>query len=436
MAQNITAVRAKRSFLGIVLLLAMVPTARSQNLAYGVDVGVGETDNVALVPTDKTNQTMATADLDFALKQQTLSLDTDLKGDFSYTDYLQHAYGNEMLGRFDGTAQLTITPRFKWMLRDDFGQAQLSPFAPPTPSNLENVEYLSTGPELELRAGSAGFLDLNARYVRAQYQTSPFDSNREFASVAWGLRLSERSSVSLDGNSENVQFDNHLVNTDFDRSNAYAHYELKGARTELVANLGATLITPSRGASKSGPLARLQLKRKLSAVAKLSFSGGQELTDASSSFSAIQSGAVGGIGTAPAPQTSSSYTRTYSSLEWRYARNRTSMALSALWEKDAYSGQPTLDDSRSGGEFNIERKLTRALSTQLVGSLYYTQYAHSNFTSRDALGGAVLTWREGRGLEIKLRYNHVSRVATGLGLGFSENVAFLTIGYRPISRND
>jgi hypothetical protein len=49
----------------------------------------------------------------------------------------------------------------------------------------------------------------------------------------------------------------------------------------------------------------------------------------------------------------------------------------------------------------------------------------------------------GRGLEIKLRYDHSSRsvsgagFASGLGIqpggigGYSENRAFLTIGYRP-----
>jgi hypothetical protein len=34
-------------------------------------------------------------------------------------------------------------------------------------------------------------------------------------------------------------------------------------------------------------------------------------------------------------------------------------------------------------------------------------------------------------LEIKLRYDHTSRVVSGVGSGYSENRAFLSIGYRP-----
>jgi hypothetical protein len=75
--------------------------------------------------------------------------------------------------------------------------------------------------------------------------------------------------------------------------------------------------------------------------------------------------------------------------------------------------------------------VTRQLSAQLLGSIYYSGYAQANYTTEDGLVGAALTLREGRGLEFRLRYNHVSRVATGIGTGFRANTAFLTIGYRP-----
>src|ERR1019366_3807022 len=365
----------------------------------------------------------------FALQQQGPRLDTDLKGNFTYLDFLQHAYSGELLGRFDGLAQLALVPeRLTWALRDDFGQQQLNAFEAPTPANLENVNYLSTGPDLKLPLGSTGFLDLSGRYGRTQYQTSPFDNNRVFASLAWGLSLSARSSVSLDGNTEHVLFDNTALNTDFDRSSGYVHYELHGARTELVANLGATELNQG-SASRSGPLIALELTRKLSPAAKLTLKAGQELTDASTSFSTLESGAMGAISIAPAALTSNNYTSTYASVGWDYERDRTTLALSARSAKDTYEGQSSLDNSLSGGELKLNRKVTRALSAELLGSLYYTDYTHANYKTEDGLVGAALTLREGRGLEFRLRYNHVSRVATGIGTGFRENIAFLTIGY-------
>jgi hypothetical protein len=409
-------------------------------LDYGVDAGVAESDNVTLVSTGKISQTMAVADADFDYKQKSRLLDVDAKGNFRYLDYLQGAYGSQLIGRFDGTAHVGIIPeRIVWVFQDDFGQAALDPFTPVTPANLENVNYVSTGPDFALRFGANSYANASVRYARAQYSTSPFNSNRILGNLAWGLQLSGRSSVSLNGDTERVMFQNTVLNSDFDRSSGFGRYEVHGARTDLSADLGATTIRQN-GTSTTGGLGRVELARKLSTAAKLTVAAGRDLTDASTSFSNLQSGAIGVVGTAPAAQTSNNYTSNYVSAGWRYDRNRTTISLSGRWEKDRYAREPLLDYTRSGAEFRVERKLTRALTAEVLGRYYKTDYAHSlaasqNGTSSfdDELIAAGLTWRHGRGLEVKLRCEHSSRMTTGI-YGYRENRAILTVGYRPESR--
>jgi hypothetical protein len=415
------------------LISAMASVAHSETLTYGVDLGVGATDNVSLTPSNPSSQTIATADLDFTFKQQSQRFDAALRGDFSYLDFLQHAYGQELIGRFDGATSLGILPeRLSWSLQDSFGQQQLSPFESPTPANLENVNYVSTGPDLTLHVGDNGFLDLSGRYARAQYQTSPFDNNRFLGNLAWGFALSPRSSVSLNGNFEHVLFENTALNSDFSQTSAYFDYDLHGARTQIVAKLGATELDQSgTTGSRSGPLIALELIRQLTPTSKLTVKTGQELTDAATSFNALESGAMGAIAIAPAALTSTTYTSTYAAASWDYSRDRTTLGVSVRVAKDSYDGQSLLDNSESSGELRFERKLTRVLSAEILGSVNYADYTHTNFTAFDKLVGTVLTVREGRGLEIRLRYNHVSRAATGTGAGFQENIGFLTIGYRP-----
>jgi hypothetical protein len=288
-----------------------------------------------------------------------------------------------------------------------------------------------------LRLGSSSFVNISARFARAQYETSPFNSNRLLGSLAWGLQLSARSSVSLNGDSERVLFENTLLNSDFDRTNGFVRYALQGARTELTADLGATKVSQG-GGSTTGGLARIELSRKLSGAAKLTTSVGRDLTDASTSFSTLQSGAIGIIGVAPAAVTANSYTSNYGSAGWQYQRNRTTIALSARWEKDSYGGQPLLDVTRDGAEFRVMRNLTRAFSAEVLGRYYKTDYIHTVAASingspnfDDELLAAVLTWRHGRGLEVKLRGEHDARVTTGINNAYRENRAVLTIGYRP-----
>jgi hypothetical protein len=423
--------------LAIVSILALKSVAAAQTLAYGVDVGVAESDNVTLVPTNKVSQTMALADADFDIKKQSRLLDVTAKGNFTYLDYLQGAYSSQAIGRFDGAARVALIPeRLTWALTDDFGQAALDPFTPVTPTNLENINYVSTGPDLNLRLGPTSFINVSARFARAQYQTSPFNSNRLLGNLAWGLQLSAQSSVSFNGDTERVLFDNTVLNSDFTQTNWFGRYEVQGARTDFSADLGATTINRN-GMSTTGGLARIQLARSLSTAAKLTLSVGRDLTDASTSFSNLQSGAIGVVGTAPAPLTSTSYTANYASAGWQYERNRTTVAVSGRWERDIYGGQPLLDYTRRGGEFRVARRLTRAFTAEIFGRYYKTDYPHAIVAAAsgsaafdDELIAGILTWRHGRGLEIKLKCEHDARLATGIN-GYRENRAVLTVGYRP-----
>jgi hypothetical protein len=438
----------------------------AERLTYGVDAGLGETDNVSLAPTNRVSQTIATVDADFDIKHQSSRLDVDAKGNFTDFAYLQGAYGNQLLGRFDGVGHFALIPqRLTWVLQDDFGQAALDPFAPTTPGNLEDINYVSTGPDLAWRLGGTGFVDASLRIARASFQTSPFSSSRVLGSVAAGLQLSARSTVSLNGAAERVLFDNTVVNGDFDRTSAYARYEIQGARTELSVELGATKISqnassgtselvrtasgsfitvpvtiPQNAYSTTGPLARIAVTRKLSSSASLTLAGGRELTDGISSFGSIQGGAIGVVGTVPALLTSSSYTSDFGSVGWQYERNRTTIGVSGHWEKDIYISQSQFDVTREGGEIIAARMLSRAFALQVLGRYYKTDYPNTALLTLaggspkydDGLVAAVLSWRYGRALEVRFRAEHGFRTTAGaVDQGYGENRVFVTVGYRP-----
>lgn len=428
---------------------------------YGGDIGFGHSDNISLVPNDKISENMAIADLNFALSQSGSRLEDSLKGNFSYFDFLEHAYGNELIGRFDGSASFAIVPeRVTWTVQDDFGQGQVDAFGAPTPNNLQNINAFRTGPNLTFRFGGTTFLDLTARYGRVQYGASPFDSNRLLGGLELGEDLSARSTVGFNVNSERVLFTNTAENTDFDRSSAFLDYQLHGSRTDVDLRAGLTRVTAGEF-STSSPLGLLDITRKTSPASTFELSAGRDLTDASASFANLQNGALNTIGFAQAAATSDVYTLNFAQLAWHYTRDRTSVSLSTRWEKDSYGDQPlqgvnligstivadvtnaaSLDQSRRGAELNFNEQLTRTFALQVLGSYYATDYLHSNFVAQsagttydDGRIGAGLTWREGRSLVIQLRYDHIARIVAGVGsgTGYQENVLFLTVGYQPLS---
>ncbi len=439
--------QTRRILIGIAAMVPLAAVAQvPQGFNFGVDAGIGESDNITLVESNKVSQTLAIADLDFTLKQKGSRLDADVVGDFTYLNFLQNAYGSELLGHLSGAARYAIVPEnFTWTLQDNWGQAQLSPFAPLVPSNQENVNYVSTGPDWYARLGGTNFLDVGARYSRADYGMTPISNDRLLGSLQFGHDISQRSSVSLNVSAERVLYENTVLNTDYDLSNAYARYELHGARTDLSVNLGVNKVSQN-GVSNSGLSTELELARKLSDAAKITITAGRELTDASAGFNSLQSGNATNalninsvVSSAPAAVTSSIFLREYVAAAWSYARNRTTFGLSARWEKDAYLDQPQYDGTRKRFDINIERRLTHALSMQLFGNIYQNRYDHdlfiatdTGYTDRDGLYGLSVVLREGKGLEIRLRYDHMSReISDGSGTGYGENRVFLTVGYRP-----
>jgi hypothetical protein len=407
---------------------------------YGVAAGIGESDNVNLVTTNPKSATVTAANADFDVKRSGTLFDATALGNFSDLYYVQGGYGNELLGRFDGSADAKLwADRLKWFVADDYGEEQTDPFQTLTPNGLQRVNVFTTGPDLTLRPSYATFVDLSARYSRVTYQRSPFDGHNLLASAEFGRQLSALSSLSFVVQAEELRFDNTTVNTDYDRREAYLHYRVQGARTSIDAQLGMAQADDVNSSWKTSPLARLTLTRRLSPFALLTVAGGREYTDAGGSFSNLQSGAGGGIVVAPVSQTTSNALRDYGSGGVVFERLRTTLGLTADWERDTYDLQPIFDVTRESAGLNLGRSLTPRLEANISASLQRYDYFSEGFTDKFGTVGGGLVYRAARGVVAYVRYDHSFRRAVGTPNGvvgggdYDENRVFLMVGYRPHS---
>lgn len=410
---------------------------------YGIAAGIGETDNVNLSSTNPKSQTIAATDLDFDLRRTGSRLDASALGNFTDLYYVQGAYSNQVLGRFDGLADAKLwSDRLKWVVADDYGEEQTDPFAAITPVNLQRVNVFSTGPDLTLRPSYSTFINVDARYSQISYQTSPFDGHNLLGSAAVGRAISPLSSLSLVVEAEELRFQNTLVNSDYDRREAYARYLISGARTSIDAQLGATQANDTASSWRTSPLARLQLTRMVSPFSKVTLAGGREFTDAAGSFASLTSGAGGGIAVAPVSQTTGNYQRTYGSAGWEFAQLRTSFGLTGDWERDNYDVQTIFDVTRADLGVNLGRQLTPKLALNVTGTVDRYDYLNQGFTDKFGTVGGGISYRPGRWFIIYARYDHAFRRSSGTpglliggGSGYDENRAFIMIGYRPHSQD-
>lgn len=411
---------------------------------YGIAAGVGETDNVNLSSTDPKSQTIAAADLDFDLKRTGAVLDASGLGDFTDLDYLEGAYSNQILGRFDGLADAKLwSDRLKWVVADDFGDQQTDPFEAITPLNIQRVNVFATGPDVALHPTYATFLNLDARYANLTYQTSPFDGHDLLGSAEFGRELSPLERISLVVQAEELRFDNTTLNTDYDRRQAYAHYLIQGARTSIDAQLGATQANDTDSSWQTGPLVRLLLTRRISPFSILTVGGGREYTDAGDSFATLTAGAGGGIVVAPVTQTTGNYQRTYGTAGWEFARLRTTVGLTGNWERDMFDLQSVYDVTRASVGLNLGRALTPKLSVNVSGAVDRYDYMNEGFTNNFGTAGAGVSYLAGRWLIVYARYDHSFSRSAGSpegvplvgGLTYDENRVFVMVGYRPHSED-
>jgi hypothetical protein len=410
-------------------------SAPAQYTNYGVSAGLGESDNVNLSSTDPKAQTLSAANLFFDLIRSGSRLDFSAMGNFSDTDYLEGAYSNQVLGRFDGIANVTLWENhLKWLVRDDYGDSQIDVLQSMTPTNLQRMNVFSTGPDLTLQPTLLSFVDLQGLYSRNTWQDDPFNGNTETGTATVGHEISAASSISLVGQVQQESFDNTTVNSDYQVREYYGHYVLKGVRS-LVDLQGGLTQANDTGSWTSSPLVRFSLSRNLSPFSTASASGGREYSNAMGGFASLTTGATGGIPIGPATQTTANALRTYGDVSWNYQRQRTSINLLGDWERNDYDIESKFNSTLADATLTLGRQLTPRLSANLVVTLDRAKYPNQGFTNNYGTAGAGLVYRPGTWVVIYGRYDHQFQSDSGLtrDLGYDENRVFVMVGYYPHS---
>lgn len=405
-------------------------------LNYGVSVGVGATDNVNLSDTDRKSQGLAATSLFFDLMRNGPRLDLNAVGNFSDIDYLEHAYSNQVLGRFDGLADLTLLPRhLKWLVRDDYGDSQVNVLQAITPRNLQRVNVFSTGPDLTLQPTRASFIELQGLYSRSTFQTSPFDGQSEMGSFTVGHQFTPVSSVSLVGRVQEEHFDDRTLNVDYQLREYYGHYVLKGERSAIDLQ-GGLAQTNDTGTWKSSPLVRVSLTRNVSPFSRVSVSGGRDYRNATGNFANLAS-ISGGIPIGAAPQTTANALHTYGNANWGFQRQRTNMGLFAGWSRDTYDRGQQFNTTQTDLGLRLGRHLTHTLTASVTLTAERSHYGNQGFTDTFGAAGGGLTYHPGEWVVIYGRYDHQFRNTSGAvarGFGYDENRIFIMIGYYPHAR--
>jgi len=408
----------------------VAPASQGAEPGYEISVGVGQSDNVYLTSANRKSDTLFTQGVDFTWHDQRPSLTADIDANLSYLEFLNHTFNNQLLGNFLGDARFTLAPVLFWDISDNFGQGRVNPLAQATPGNQENINYLSTGPELKLPLGGDTLLDVQTHYAHVSYQVSPLNSNRFSGQVGILHQLSANSGVSVNVRDERVDYANLVANQDYSRQDAFGRLDAKGVRTTLAIDLGVSRLRGIQSPT-TGLLARVEASRRISASSVLALMIARQYSDAADSFRLGQTLSGANV-VAPQGVTASGtpFTSDLASLAWNFQKQRTGFGLEASYNKDSYHTLfPSQDDKRIALMGHVTRQLTPTLSVTLQD-----QYQHETFI--DAAGfftenntDLIVAWRMARRLTLTFDYNHDIRHSDLPGTAYTDNRAWVLIGY-------
>ena len=327
----------------------------------------------------------------------TIGLDTDytrtgrlslsLLGNIDRIQYIRNSFSGSFYGNFDGSALWgKPTDPLQWMLHDTFGEGTTSPLSAPTPQNLQTVNYLTTGPFLNLNLGLRNRVTLYGEYGRSTYQRSPDDSQTFVGGVQLTHQLAGATSLSLQASDARTEFLDRaaLVGT----PGAGSAYNIKQAAIQFQGQYVRTNVSLAAGYNKinyggqthGSPYYDVQLSRSISPFSTI-FIGGQSsystfggAMQSPTAQLSLQGGGNLGVGFITAQPVQ----LRMATAGWNFHRDRTNFNLNGSYTQDQYPQLPLDNHKDEAVNLSIARKLRRtvAISLQAYGSYNdYSQYS-------------------------------------------------------------
>jgi len=233
-------------------------------------------------------------------------IDYRLASNLALLKYLGGAYGTQPTGYLDGTVFLKVVPSFfTWIVRETYTQLQIDAFAPVTPDNIQNLNYITTGPRFTMRPTLRTSVTLDALYSYLTTSSSSsqylnIDNHRYGGNLTIDRAFSEAASLYIKGEYEKVDFKDQVNNNNFAHSSASGGYKLSEGRTFLDISGGYSqvqvydVLTTAEGPGGGresrqnekfdSPIWAVDLSRLVTPSQRVALSASQQFTDAAEAF--------------------------------------------------------------------------------------------------------------------------------------------------------
>jgi hypothetical protein len=407
-------------------------TTVENQFGWSVDVGAERSDNIARTDTDELSETTGIFGLGLNIISERPRLSTNISGDLEYRDYLDREFESEISGGLDAyVAGYFIPERFYWVLEDNYGQIALNRQVADTPGNRQQINYLSTGPEVSIPLGARTDLQLGARWTDTYLEESIEDNNATLANVSLVRQFTDVSSISLDTSASKTEFDEDQLFPEYETRQASFGYQLRAPKTTLLADVGYMKYEQKglNPVEEEFVMAVIDFSRLITRRTTLRIAGGTHPSSTGENFRRDQS--IIGIGDgAEAAQAAADIFRSDDAyVSWSTVFDRSSFEFVVSARREEHEVIVELDREQYRGLLTYERRVTPNVTVDLSGGYLQEERTQTGFQFDEWFGGFELEWQLSERFSLNSRLYHSVGSSDDGSRDYTENRAYIGIRY-------
>lgn len=412
------------------------PLDRVKETQLAITAGAGWSDNIALESVNAQEGTIGQVGLLVGFASESPKLSSDVEANVAFEHYFDGTFDDDVIGGVDATLAFAVVPeRFVWFLQENFGQITSDPFSAATPNNRENINFLTTGPDIMIRLGGVTSLLFSGRYSDTQYETSDLDGERFGGTLALARKVSAASTLSINLMGERVEFESIVPEGEvrnYDRQEAFARYDVHGARGSVIVDLGYTSIERD-DESSHGLLARVALFRQITASSIVRLDAGTQFSSAGDMFRDLQSQRGVRLDSQSVIASNDPFESRFAAIGLNYLRHRTGFGLSGSVRDETYERSTALNRTLTSLEAYASRQLSRTTELRIFGTFDREDF-DAGFTDDELRTGVALAWELGRHVELRLQYDRFDRDSSAGNTSYTENRGSIFATWSPMAR--
>lgn len=414
--------------LGLLSILVVSPLASALEFEPFVGAGIAFTDNARLTENNEDSDQILNGVVGAKLTANDGPFRANADTSLSYENYLENSYGDKYWFNLSATAGWDmIRNRVDWGMRNYFSQTQINNLDSDTPSNTENTNVFSIGPNITLPLTGRQTVSMRPLFTDFYYENSDTDNQQYGVTADWLYQLRQDMKAGINGGVTTVKYDNSDKNPD------YSTYSLGGVvsgtrpRSEYRLEMGRTSISRDNVDDQSGFSGNINWLYNITGHSSIRAYAATDITDSSQQL--LDSQIDPGTGDYSNVQTSGDVLRN-KIFRVGYIRKDSTLN-SNIWTEFRKLDYKESPDDREvkeiGGRFDYQ--VTPVVSTGIYGIYNKTKETDMNREDKRYATGVTAGYRLSRKLSTRLNLQYRKKDSSSNNDGYTEYSAFLGLVY-------